>query len=591
MSNFKTKLLGLAGAAMLFAGMSYGQVSCTTTIAPNTTAGPYQSTNVSPLELRAESETELTSDLIVACGGSNVVAAGQVQLFTSLPITSKAIPNILPANSEVVLTLWPIVCNPVTNVPAACPAPLPANTYMGTVSGSIVSFTGIAFPANFTVEVSNVRVNASMAGATTTPVPVTDSIFIGSNGVASVAYSNVISGYALKSLVAPALTLNPVTNLPYVVNYTVCQGNPISTLFSTFGPTPSATTVNNNITSFTVIAAEAFGGAFKLQPSPTPAPGLQAGNGLANVESGSYVGGVNNVSASAGVAASGTEISVTLGNVPAGATVYVPIQIVNQTLTLNLTGSPTPVTAPAALVASINPPASPANFAAWPLGITTATPTGNVVTLTYQVTASSAAATESANIPVAITFAANSAATQGPITILESYAPSAALTGQATSVPTFAVPTNTPLNGSSVSLCQTTLLFPYVTNTTGFETGIAVTNTTTDNLGKAGASIATPTPGICTFNFYGNQAQPVAFPTPTIGAWSTTGTQNPVYANTLSAMTSETNFTGYAIAVCPFLEAHGFAFLVDSSGTFSGNMGYLAVVVPNGRGEGLGTGQ
>jgi len=578
MSNFKTKLLGLAGTAMLFAGMSYGQVSCTTIIAPNVVAGPYEFTNVSPLELRAESETELTSDLVVQCGGSNVVAAGQVQLFTSLPITSKTIPNIAPANSEVVLSLWNVICNPQALAgPTLCPAV--TTTALGTVSGSIVSFTGIGFPANFTVEVSNVRVNASAAGATTTPVPVTDSIFIGTNGVASVAFSNVTTGYVLKSLSPPALVLNAL-QLPSVVNYTVCQGNPVSSFTSVFGAAPSASTVNANLTSFTLIAQESFGGAFKVQPAVAPAGGLQAPGGLANQESGSYVGGVNGVPAAVGTAASGTEIAVTLANVPASATVYVPIQIVNGTLTLTLTGSPTAITAPAPLVASINGLA-----AIYPLGVTTATPTNNTVALTYQVTASSAAATESANIPIAVTFAANSAATQGPITILEAYGPSAALTGQATSVPTFAVPTNTPLNGSSVTLCQTTLLFPYVTNTTGFETGIAVTNATTDNLGTGGKSVATPTPGAFTLNFYGNQAQPTATVTPTIGAWSATGTQNPIYANTLSAMTGATNFTGYAIAVCPFLDGHGFAFLVDSSGTFSGNMGYLAVVVPNNRSE------
>ena len=70
--------------------------------------------------------------------------------------------------------------------------------------------------------------------------------------------------------------------------------------------------------------------------------------------------------------------------------------------------------------------------------------------------------------------------------------------------------TATPVSASVITVCQTTLLFPYVTNATGFETGIAISNTTTDNLGTAGKSVATPTTGTCTLNFYGNAASPTA---------------------------------------------------------------------------------
>jgi hypothetical protein len=121
----------------------------------------------------------------------------------------------------------------------------------------------------------------------------------------------------------------------------------------------------------------------------------------------------------------------------------------------------------------------------------------------------------------------------------------------------------------------------------GFETGIAIANTTTDNLKTipAPGSTATPIVAACTVNFYpgGTTTQPSVYTTPITGVGSTaTGS---VAAATLSTMSGATNFTGYAIAQCPFPEAHGFAFITDLTGNFSGAMGYLAVVIPNGRNE------
>ena len=138
-------------------------------------------------------------------------------------------------------------------------------------------------------------------------------------------------------------------------------------------------------------------------------------------------------------------------------------------------------------------------------------------------------------------------------------------------------------------LCQTTLLFPYVTNAAGFETGIAIANTTTDNLigltaTTEGTSFAAPTNGTCILNFYGGQAVLGPFSTSTIGAFAAgPPVISPVYANTLSSISgAAAGFTGYAIAACNFLDAHGFAFILDGSGTgtASGPEGYLATVIP-----------
>jgi hypothetical protein len=603
MSDFRTKLLGLAAVSMTFAGLSYGQVTCTGPVAGAASA----STNVSPLLLRAEGETELVSDIIVQCSGSTAVASGQVSLFASLPVTSKAVANVAPANSEVVLELWDVLCG--QGAQAACPA-APDEIALGAVANGTVTFPAISFPAGtFTLQVSNVRVNASAAGATTAPIPVGETIFIGTNGVASVAFTNVTVGYVLKSLVAPAFVLSPVTNFPNVSQYLVCTGNPLVNfplpIGSTFNPIAGGV---GNVVSFAATVAESFGGAFKVQGAVVA--GRTSTATLANQEEGSYVGAADGVLATVGTASSGTEIQFTLGNVPTSATVYVPIQIVNGTLTLTLTGNPTAVTSPTQFAAGTIIPA------AYPMGLTTATPTNNTVTLTYQVTASNASVIESANVPFGITFAPNSAPVQTAITVLEQYAPSAALLGQASSVPTFAPATNAPLNASAINLCQTTLLFPFVSTMNsaggGFDTGMAITNATTDNLAGGAVpgtvsgtkSAATATPGSCVLNFYGAQTQPAAFITSvgnastggiapvTLGAWSATATPspNPTFAATLSSMISPvTSFTGYAIASCNFLDAHGFAFLTyDSAGPNGLADGYLAVVIPNLNGASVG---
>jgi len=565
MSDIRTKLLGLAALAMAFAGMSYGQVAC---VAADLPAGvTAQATNpTAPILDRAESETELVSDFIANCYGSTLTTGGQLTVFMSLPVTSKAIATVAPANSEAILQVQSETAGGV-----AIGAPV---VYNGTVGGSVVTFTGVTFPANFQATISNIRVNATAAGATSSPIAVTENVFAGTNGLATLVESNTV-GYVLKSLATPAFTLNAI-GFPDVAQYTVCQGNAVSVLkgFGVGNGAPGFPSFLGPGESFIVTVGEVFGGAFKLQ--------FDATGNLVNEEQGSYPHTLTlNPPSGIGGAASGTEISLTFANVPSAATIYLPLSVTNGFLTLSLTGNPTVATSPAGLVGpSIEGPGGPVAF----------TPSSGTVTATYQVTATNAASVENVNIPAYITFAANSVSAQGPITVLEAYAPAATLTGQATSVPTFAPSTATPLNGSAISICQTTLLFPYVTNGSGYETGIAIANTTTDNLGNfisPTGSTATPTPGTCKLNFYGDQAQPAQVTVPktgNIGAWtSTIPGQSPVYADTLSDLISPaTGFTGYAIANCNFLDAHGFAFILDATGTgaASGPEGYLAVVLP-----------
>ena len=132
--------------------------------------------------------------------------------------------------------------------------------------------------------------------------------------------------------------------------------------------------------------------------------------------------------------------------------------------------------------------------------------------------------------------------------------------------------------------CQTTLLFPFVSNTratptTHWETGIAIVNTGADPWGSVPVVSPASTTTTCTLDFYGPSAPP-SMTTPAIGP----GTS---YAFTVSDPLSTgaptvTSFSGYLFAVCNFQFAHGFSFVEDDTRSMA--MGYLALVVDNGSG-------
>jgi len=153
-------------------------------------------------------------------------------------------------------------------------------------------------------------------------------------------------------------------------------------------------------------------------------------------------------------------------------------------------------------------------------------------------------------------------------TVNGSFAPTSTVTVAANAnVPRFA-DTSTATNIFTVVPCLTTLLFPYLTNAAGFDTGVAISATATDPFGT------TPQSGTCTLNWYG-AAFTGATPTPNVPSGTTYST---LVSTTLNNVTG--GFTGYMIAVCRFQYAHGFAFVSDL-GARNLAMGYLALIIPD----------
>jgi hypothetical protein len=204
---------------------------------------------------------------------------------------------------------------------------------------------------------------------------------------------------------------------------------------------------------------------------------------------------------------------------------------------------------------------------------------------TWEVLATNPATDENFDFGVWFYYSANVASNSpapGAATVGMSFAPNTnsgpftASTGSTASsaftIPRFA---DTSSAGTAFTIvpCTTSLLFPFITNQVGFDTGLAIMNTTSDPFGTK------PQSGTCTLYFYG-QNSPANYTTavipsgnswtPAVGAWM--------------ASTIAPNFEGYMIAVCNFQLAHGYSFVSDLGAQKLAH-GSLALVLPTGTGS------
>jgi hypothetical protein len=165
--------------------------------------------------------------------------------------------------------------------------------------------------------------------------------------------------------------------------------------------------------------------------------------------------------------------------------------------------------------------------------------------------------------------AGNSPAAGVQGTVAGSFGPTTTVTSAKDStvpIPRF-IDNSVPKNVVIANICRTYLLYPFVTAANGFDTGIAIANTSED-----GGLSATAQSGTCTLSFFGDNA-PSAFTTPSAIAGGK------VYANVASAIAP--GFQGYVIAKCNFQFAHGFAFVQSTVGytPSTAAMGYLPLVL------------
>ncbi|HUQ91074.1 MAG TPA: hypothetical protein VM120_05275 [Bryobacteraceae bacterium] len=178
---------------------------------------------------------------------------------------------------------------------------------------------------------------------------------------------------------------------------------------------------------------------------------------------------------------------------------------------------------------------------------------------------------------VAIGERSTSAPGLGTFTVNGSFAPvtpGANTMSSTQPIPRFA-DQSTPQNAASVNTCLSTLLFPFVANQGGFDTGIAIANTSADPFGTA------PQTGNCELNYYGGTTGGGAAPSKQ--TTTTTLKGGDIATFTLSSggtngVAATPGFLGYIIAICQFRYAHGFAFISDV-GAQRLSHGYLALVL------------
>jgi hypothetical protein len=150
-----------------------------------------------------------------------------------------------------------------------------------------------------------------------------------------------------------------------------------------------------------------------------------------------------------------------------------------------------------------------------------------------------------------------------------------------TSVPRFnhpLIPSPAP-NFVTVTKCVTNLLFPFVANVAGYDTGFAIANTSYD------VTAITPTTttqaGPVNLYLYKSFAEPGPAPAPVTFTVANVAAGN-TWAGTMSTNPAFAGSTGYLIAVAQFQYAHGFGFI--SFGNASGLVlaeGYVANVIPD----------
>jgi len=293
-----------------------------------------------------------------------------------------------------------------------------------------------------------------------------------------------------------------------------------------------------------------------------------------NTESGfvnstlAYPSGAASATTTPGLADFGTRVKAVFNNIPNGVNIFV--DTVSST-----TGGPDVAKLTSLETGAYSAVTGTSGAPLGALGLTTAqlTVTNGSATAVWEDLASDPNTFASLNFGFYATYTANPGANSPALattTINGSYAPTSTVTVASTNsvpVPRFA-DTSTATNVFTVVPCLTTLLFPYLTNAAGFDTGVAISATATDPFGTI------PQSGTCTLNWYG-AAFTGATPTPNIPSGTTYST---LVSATLNNVTG--GFTGYMIAVCRFQYAHGFAFVSDL-GARNLAMGYLALIIPD----------
>jgi hypothetical protein len=465
--------------------------------------------------------------------------------------------------------------------PAAGPAPGTAawNTFQGVVSGNQVTFYGVPVvppgtTANRTFRITNVRVNASGigGGSASGALPVQASILTSNPSALPISNPTPIVAFVQQSLSTSVTGPNTLAQCT-----SACLSQAAVLSFKELFASAFKTRVDPTVPNLSVPTGGGLGqAASTLQNVPGTIYSGESGFTLAN--SSVAVGGPNGA---IGLADNGTRFTAVFNNIPAGARVFVSlfgVTVTNGVVTGdNETGNSVAQAITSDAIADGNgtiPAATAATITCSNPGtkipVVEITPTsGSTATASWESVTNSPTAIDTYQFGVFITYTASpgtNSPAAGTATANLRYGPASTVTTASSSAPEPRfLDTSTAKNAIAIGICRTVLLFPFVTNQAGFDTGIALANTSTDPFGT------TPQAGTCQLNWYGAAAPATPTTTPSIPTATDLA---------LLASTTVPGFQGYMIAVCNFQYAHGFAFISDV-GARNLAMGYLALVIPD----------
>jgi hypothetical protein len=275
----------------------------------------------------------------------------------------------------------------------------------------------------------------------------------------------------------------------------------------------------------------------------------------------------------AGAASQGTRLRLDIANVPGGSSVWMPGRVF---LKSQFTDA---VTGVAALVAG-NVDANGAGGAIVTALDYVKIADGAAGTAFYEILYSDPNQPEYMPVAAAVQYS-SAPSSDSPKTGITgtangAFAPTSTVAVADTSapIPRF-VPSGVPVNYFTIAKCSCNLLFPFVANTGGFDTGFALANTSVDPW-----AAATPQGGNVTIYYYSpgnNSSQRTTKPVIAgdILTWTLYG------GNAAYGINGNPGFSGYVITSAEFRYCHAFAYLSQFGQPYSGE-GYLGLVLDGG---------
>jgi len=616
MADFRKWFLALSVAAF-FVGTASAQPAFTCT----------SNAGVPPL-VRSQGLTESVGDVVLNCTGGvptlvgAVVPQNNVQIFLNTNVTSR-----LLAGSSTLSEALLMIDEPAPAQQRACtPGPCSINGAAAVTTGSGINyattagipnvFQGSQAAANSIswlgvpidppgstgqriIRITNIRANANQLGVSSTLIPTQIVMFISVTGNSQVAINNPQQtvAYIQNGLTFSVYfgTGTSTTGVPEALQQCVSVNSAQST------DNTSTTGMTGNVAgTMNLFYAENFATAFKtrvllaggvIQNQNQPGTSYNtesafynsAWSGATSCSGGATLNcynGTGNVLGNltgAGLADSGTKLIARFNNVPAGVVLYVNVAQ-NATSTAGTTAS------------LISTDVNGAN-GSWPNSVVAQTTSagGGVAPVTlnngsgvavWEVTAANSQAIDKLGFYAYVAYTANPAANLpglGASTINGTFAPlSTVTTASSGPIPRFA-DTSTATASFTISACTTNILFPFLTNQSGFDSGVSIANTSADTVGTATQA------GPCTLTYFGGTTGGGAAP-----AAQKSGVVN---AGTLLLFSLSTGgnlgiaatpgFQGYMIATCNFQYAHAFAFISDV-GANKVSEAYLGLILDQG---------